>query len=1283
MAFNSNDIYVAGGKDKIYNLWTPGVRKFDSNSFYNWKQDNVPLYDLEDRTYHLWEKLGWDTSSVEGVVLTVSADASAFIVDATTGESIYDLDPNIFVDVSSAIAAVPEVVRYPIRIEICNFGTLGSLELKNLKFTKNGSLEIVNRNFAKLDSLSSFVVASADAGPNPTRGYPQNIYVSGVSSIDLGTMISASAGYGISALEISSLLSSGTQANGGDSRFLNNSWIFMQNPPESQEGSNVRRASTMTAGLFTEHPNTNLNLFKLNPYDRDDDLGMKTYDQSAIPVSGTTPSTSGTGPVLHLNREGWNTAVDRGAEGFDSTHIGTGLFYGNYFDSISIQNCAGPLYIRNMLVNGTNPAKIGDTLTSYDRDIGIDISNSDMVLENCAAWRCNKAGIDISNSKVVLSRGCVAYRNFQYDQRATDTSGAGLKAFNSEITVSAGYEASASDLLMSFNRNTNGVILENSVLKGGYTRIATDNALAVGSVQAFENNHYGFKVRNSTIDLNGKIEGWENTHAFSLVNSYLTVDELAAEYNAIGMELNNSHVIYGKNLIRKGFDASLNRCYLQNSNENGTTQTATSFGTTVDDPGQINFAWNGVHLKMKNSTYKHPDKLLYDGTNFKIGRCKFKNSFERLPRGNPATIPTNWDQYLPNSPSIQLRNNSETQFFQTTIFTLGIPSENVWAFFSDFIEGNHNPEGIAPGNGTFSVARQGNPNAQSGAAVLVDDQSTAIFEGTKSAVTYLDGPSKYNRQKNMSLVTAKNRSTVKFHGPTLMLRAGIDVLAEDNSKMIFSPPRTEGGAIDSSSFNLYDGDNHTKVDLHSSRACVVANNNSEIMMEDLGDYNKHWDTTLNTPVLSGEPSSLILSANYDTFYTSAFTQNGHMQFYANPQLQSTAEVPYNPSAYTKGNADGNLPDNMSLPLESTTTAADTADSFGGTFALSMGGVCLRVLDNSKVTVKNVHFPCGWHNPSAIYYNFNPSADTEGCEQLHIWNIDDSSEFEGSYTSVSSTFPAAAPYNGPSATYMYTPGGLDPGFAAAGAALSGAASGAPSSTPNTGSSSILDSFGQYLVGYDDGTEPQNYHFVGPANFGPFRLYFAPLGAAKWLCYANRNYLGIGGQVGQPNTSSLDTGIIYQTLAQGYNPSACVSSTVTDDVGSVYASGPTWPTNIHGKLNPISLNGSGGMLPNGEDWYYFVAANGDVDARAPAFAYVKDFLPRDYYGRVRLDESAIATFANAKNGTLGTSGRIRLVTMTRSLTTAAGQGGQGTSEVPSHKQAGTGFLSAETFDLRSQD
>ena len=50
MAFNQNDIYTSSGSLRVYNSWTPYVSKFDTSSFYNWEQDNLPLYDLEERT---------------------------------------------------------------------------------------------------------------------------------------------------------------------------------------------------------------------------------------------------------------------------------------------------------------------------------------------------------------------------------------------------------------------------------------------------------------------------------------------------------------------------------------------------------------------------------------------------------------------------------------------------------------------------------------------------------------------------------------------------------------------------------------------------------------------------------------------------------------------------------------------------------------------------------------------------------------------------------------------------------------------------------------------------------------------------------------------------------------------------------------------------------------------------------------------------------------------------------------------------------------------------------
>ena len=54
MVFKRQDIYTSSGTVMLQNAWAPYVAKYDTSSFYNWEQDNLPLYDLEERTYENW-----------------------------------------------------------------------------------------------------------------------------------------------------------------------------------------------------------------------------------------------------------------------------------------------------------------------------------------------------------------------------------------------------------------------------------------------------------------------------------------------------------------------------------------------------------------------------------------------------------------------------------------------------------------------------------------------------------------------------------------------------------------------------------------------------------------------------------------------------------------------------------------------------------------------------------------------------------------------------------------------------------------------------------------------------------------------------------------------------------------------------------------------------------------------------------------------------------------------------------------------------------------------------
>ena len=127
--FQASDIYTTSGDVKLWNDWTSYVSKYDASTFYNWEQDNLPLYDIEERTYENWEQHGYPTSCVGGFALVVSADAPA---DSLT------CNQNLFTDVSSAIEALPQHIRFPVVIEAASFKDLGDLKLHNIKLGYNG-----------------------------------------------------------------------------------------------------------------------------------------------------------------------------------------------------------------------------------------------------------------------------------------------------------------------------------------------------------------------------------------------------------------------------------------------------------------------------------------------------------------------------------------------------------------------------------------------------------------------------------------------------------------------------------------------------------------------------------------------------------------------------------------------------------------------------------------------------------------------------------------------------------------------------------------------------------------------------------------------------------------------------------------------------------------------------------------------------------------------------------------------------------------------------------------
>jgi hypothetical protein len=195
------------------------------------------------------------------------------------------------------------------------------------------------------------------------------------------------------------------------------------------------------------------------------------------------------------------------------------------------------------------------------------------------------------------------------------------------------------------------------------------------------------------------------------------------------------------------------------------------------------------------------------------------------------------------------------------------------------------------------------------------------------------------------------------------------------------------------------------------------------------------------------------------------------------------------------------------------------------------------------------------------------------------------------------------------------------------AVGAAAYAAPSSTPDTSTLSVLDAFGYGLANVwplPNG-ELSSYGFATPLNQGPFRLYVGVDSLATQLY-----------QSGKP-------GYATQAFAQGYNVSGNLSALV--EVSGVY-----------GKI--LRITDSGELSGAG---YY----------------YSNEFVKTDP-NLIMLDESAANTFANAKNGAMGTSNRPQICTIYSAYTGITGEG-----KLPSGDSYVSGFRSPNVFDILEEN
>ena len=1168
MAFNKNDIYTSSGSVRLYNSWTPYVSKFDTSAFYNWEQDNLPLYDLEERTYELWEYNGFPTSGLTGIALTVSANAPALTLAQNR---------NIYTTVSAAIAAIPRVVRYPVLIEVANYGSLGPIELHDFQIMENGSIEIINRNYATVyDNNVSF---GTSATITQVVSYLGKDYITRIGSADL----SSTLGIGVSstsAVDIATPVFSSVV----DPRFTAVNSVLYPDISLKKGPLCVGVNNSNTINLSTA------NRFEFSPYENSYTALDQMYGLDHSSINQFTTSV--------IKR----TAVASG------TDEALGAVYGNSVSKISVRNCSGKIYIRNFFVDGNNRSYAGTPN-------GIEVNNSQVVLENCASVGCSENGFLFNNSKVTLSRLAFAYRNYNQTGLAARSSSesCGFKAVNSEVTLSSlvggsttqarDHQTSGSNVLFCASRNKIGFLLENSVLTGGLSRLVTTNQRNRGALVSELNEVLGIKAVNSQIKLRGLIDVYENKDGIELFNSVLFAEEFSCDrHTNAGLTAKNSLVLINDSLI--------------------------NLLATIDSDtrAQVDFNLNGQHLNLENSIFTFKKTT---GMPEIYGGMKFVDN-HGVEFASPAKH---------TSPAIKVLNNSELEL----------------------IHSQHTIDGTYYENNTPCY----------GKLISADNNSNITLYGTKNHCTVVLGPTTFAKQKYLAALCAKNGSTINIHGPSIIGQAGVDILAESNSVINMTPPMNKNsGHIDASGFQLSDSGNHTSIELHSTRACLVADKNSTINMEDLGSFKQFWTGTKGAQVITAGEYDYPEYDNIETFIAS-----GSVQFYPNPHDATVV--------------DNNNTDEIGMAITTSPSFTYDATAKRNIFVSgtpSYGGVCVRALGNSTVNAHNVHFGEGSNTGPLDGVIYNASGAT--CDHLMIWNIADESKLKASLLSISGTYGADSAYHGPASVYVssdsYGTNSL----------TTRVAYGAPSATPDTGTLSILDSFGaggssvsaswktvsgvgindpfnrfypisggviipqlasslahanlpvsgRTVTGIQYGTSAANTY----SNYGLFRIYFSPDPVTKYLQHDVSGYAyGATWWNSNPGQFTPASGMAYQIFAQGYNMSSPVSAINLYNDVSAY----------HPNLMKLSKDSNNDGVPD------MIHPSG--------FYYCIEFL-KDNPSQVIIDESAANVFQNAKNASLGTSGRPKRVSIYKA----------GSTPVTGESNPGSfvGYISTNTFDLK---
>jgi hypothetical protein len=910
---------ISGGP-VVFNDFTPSAFKYDSSSFYNFEQDNLSIWDLEDRTNFNYYKLGASLSSLSGLTFTLSSTSN--------------VSANVYSDIQDIVDRLPKVIKDPIVVEIAKYGDLGELNLQGISFEGDGALLVKNLIYATMSGTTGNPRVSSSLGTYPD-GNPRT-HVTQISAIEwTNTLTNA---------QTSNPNFSGVSVHSDSD--LSGNYRTLLEKRKSGTYLNLGVPEMVHVDIESSNFSRTSNVYTLSAYTTERDISVSSSDIDIYWQNGFDTSRS-----LELDTT-WFRPTNQTVDTYN------GVIFGNYFTKVKIKNCDGnaeSVILSGICVDsGTEYVDLSSL--EHTTDHGFDITQSHANLIDCVAMRCKKSGFKLENSDVSVSGYMSAYRIYdpQWDSNVSSLlhngTGTGVHLINSRLHFPTEGEYPGAEVY-AFSRCDQGMWLQNSVIDGGNqttsaTNMAQTGANSIITITCYHNLKDGVKAENSSIRLFGLWMVYSNGHnGFNLENSYAGFTQYLVTHNFdTGIKANKSRVEYAINGAFPAYGANVE--FISN---------ILYGGATLGKIASYHCTHNNLNIHLKGSIM--------------------------TPWIDPNSTST--------AESIGAMNDMASWSYGATTSGVGCNKpymilDNSYGEFVHFL-------------GSTMAGNGYNPGSIKGAICLARDGSTAKFIGTKKSTTLALGTANaaigvgtegfHGNANNlpyfqrMAAFAAINHSTIEFNGPTKIVHFGIGALAENNSVIRFGPQKQDGTLL-TKTWQLEDEGNHTKVDLHSTRAGIVVKDHSKLEMEYMGDgdFTPHGSTDDN--FTDGLP-----------YVTAAHVSGGYFQFYPNPYDESMG-------------ADDRFSLSSNLGSVNYRISNLTMEQSAGSY----GGMCVRALGQSEVNVKNVNFPMGMEPTllSGAYYDLSTT-----CWWPFIWNFADDSRIIARNIKVSGVDDGSHGYHGPS------------------------------------------------------------------------------------------------------------------------------------------------------------------------------------------------------------------------------------------------------------------------------